>query len=195
MSAERPFDMLDYTQACAVHAEAQGLAPIYSVLRNAGIPFWEHQSGGFCMIAVVHDEARDVSWTLVSAEHLYGSAPGTVGIAGPHICYRSDDAAYDACPCHDWVEGFDTVVALGEVPSYLRAVLLPDSDPKSEDAVTATFTTPFEQYAAREGQPCEVLRWVTDPDADHDAEVLPMAVIRFADGVEIEAWPEEVRMP
>jgi hypothetical protein len=55
-----------------------------------------------------------------------------------------------------------------------------------------TFTTPYEQYASRNGQGFEFVRTISEPDSTHDAEVLPMYVIRFADGVEIEAWPEEV---
>ncbi len=57
-----------------------------------------------------------------------------------------------------------------------------------------TFTTPFDQYSERKGQPFEVVGKITEPDADHDFEVLPMYRIRFADGVEIEAWPDEVEV-
>lgn len=56
----------------------------------------------------------------------------------------------------------------------------------------AKFKSPYEQYANRVGQEFELVRTITEPDATHDAEVLPMYVIRFADGEEIEAWPEEV---
>jgi hypothetical protein len=55
-----------------------------------------------------------------------------------------------------------------------------------------TFTTPFEQLAAREGEPFEVIGIITEPDDDHDADVLPMYRIRFKDGFVTEAWPEEV---
>lgn len=55
-----------------------------------------------------------------------------------------------------------------------------------------TFTTPYDQHRAREGQAFDVVAEIDKPDADHDAEVLPMFRIRFADGFEIEAWPEEV---
>jgi hypothetical protein len=62
-----------------------------------------------------------------------------------------------------------------------------------------TFTTPYDQYAAREGQPFTVLRKITrhnlarQPDAaNYDPEVLPMYGIKFIDGCEIVAWPEEV---
>ncbi len=58
-----------------------------------------------------------------------------------------------------------------------------------------SFTTPYDQYANREGQPFTVLRVIDQPDEAHDAEVLPMYVIRFTDGLEIEAWPEEVLSP
>jgi hypothetical protein len=51
----------------------------------------------------------------------------------------------------------------------------------------------------RNGQPFTTVRKITarnlrkQPDAsDFDREVLPMYGIRFADGVEILAWPEEV---
>jgi hypothetical protein len=55
-----------------------------------------------------------------------------------------------------------------------------------------TFTTPFEQYRAREGQAFTVVRKITEADLEHDEESLPMYVIRFEDGAEIEAWPIEV---
>lgn len=55
-----------------------------------------------------------------------------------------------------------------------------------------TFTTPYSQYVDRDGQPFEVVRTITEPEPGFDAESLPMHVIRFEDGTEIEAWPEEV---
>ena len=58
-----------------------------------------------------------------------------------------------------------------------------------------TFVTPFEQHADRRGQAFDIIGKITEPDATHDAEVLPMYRIRFADGTEIEAWPEEVEQP
>ena len=55
------------------------------------------------------------------------------------------------------------------------------------------FTTPYEQFAAWEGQPFEVLQVITEPTPNFDAEVLPMYRIRFTnDGTEALAWPEEV---
>lgn len=55
-----------------------------------------------------------------------------------------------------------------------------------------TFRTPYDQHRDRTGQPFTVLQVIDTPDSDHDAEVRPMYRIRFADGTEIEAWPEEV---
>ena len=56
-----------------------------------------------------------------------------------------------------------------------------------------TFTSPYDQFAARIGQSATVVRHYTEDDAEHDiSEVGPMYRIRFDDGTEIEAWPEEV---
>jgi hypothetical protein len=57
-----------------------------------------------------------------------------------------------------------------------------------------TFTSPYVQYTDRIGQTFHVIDIITTPDETHDAEVLPMYRIRFSDGVEIEAWPEEVEV-
>lgn len=56
---------------------------------------------------------------------------------------------------------------------------------------TGTFATKFAQHAERNGQTFTVLGAV-DPKT-YDAEGWgEMFSIRFADGVQIEAWPEEV---
>ena len=53
------------------------------------------------------------------------------------------------------------------------------------------FHTPYDQYAEREGQECEILRELTDKECD--SEVGTMYRIRFlSDGAEIDAWPEEL---
>lgn len=54
------------------------------------------------------------------------------------------------------------------------------------------FNTQYEQYKERNGQEFEHVRKIDEPDSSHDKECLPMYVIRFKDGFEIEAWPEEV---
>lgn len=59
-------------------------------------------------------------------------------------------------------------------------------------AYRQTFTTPFDQFAHREGDEFTVIRVIDQPDENHDAEVLPMYEICFTDGEQIEAWPEEV---
>jgi len=53
-----------------------------------------------------------------------------------------------------------------------------------------TFTTPYSQYADREGQPFAVIRQLSDKKRDPEVGVLYL--IRFEDGTEIHAWPEEV---
>lgn len=64
--------------------------------------------------------------------------------------------------------------------------------------IRETFTTPFDQYRDRIGQRFTVIRKITRRNmtqadrAEYDAEVLPMYKIRFADGHETSAWPEEV---
>ncbi len=56
-----------------------------------------------------------------------------------------------------------------------------------------TFNSPLVEYRERNGQEVTVVRTITEPDATHDREVLPMLVIRFPDGLEIEAWPFEIQ--
>jgi hypothetical protein len=58
--------------------------------------------------------------------------------------------------------------------------------------MTYTFRTPYEQYRNRDGESIEIVRKIETPDEEHDEEVLPMYVVRFEDGTEIEAWPEEL---
>ena len=54
------------------------------------------------------------------------------------------------------------------------------------------FTTPYQQYANREGEAFDVIRVKDKPDNETDGEVLPMYLIEFANGERIWAWPEEV---
>lgn len=50
-----------------------------------------------------------------------------------------------------------------------------------------------EEFAARQGTMCEIVAHITEACEGIDAEVLPMYRVRFvSDGVEIDAWPEEV---
>lgn len=55
------------------------------------------------------------------------------------------------------------------------------------------FAAHYDQYRERDGQHFTLVRVIDKADDDHDEEVLPMYAIRFDDGTEIEAWPEEVR--
>lgn len=54
----------------------------------------------------------------------------------------------------------------------------------------AKFWTPYDQYRDRMGQRFTILRELTDQEKD--PEVGRMYKIRFADGTEIDAWPEEL---
>lgn len=60
------------------------------------------------------------------------------------------------------------------------------------------FTSPYEQYRDRIGQRFDVLKRITRRNAtpaerkDINLECLPMYRIRFIDGHETLAWPEEV---
>ena len=54
-----------------------------------------------------------------------------------------------------------------------------------------TFVSPWKQYEDRVGQSFAVLRPLTVNEIDLE-EVGPMFRIRFEDGFETDAWPEEV---
>lgn len=64
--------------------------------------------------------------------------------------------------------------------------------------IRETFETPFEQYRDRVGQRFTVLRKITKRNItkaereEYDLECLPMYKIRFEDGHETSAWPEEI---
>ena len=55
------------------------------------------------------------------------------------------------------------------------------------------FRTTDSVYRCWNGQHCEIVRSIIEPDDDHDAEVLPMRVIRFDDGFELEVWDDELQ--
>lgn len=55
-----------------------------------------------------------------------------------------------------------------------------------------TFLPSGSEYAARAGAAFTLVKKLVEPDERHDEECLPMYVIRFGDGAEIEAWPDEV---
>ena len=59
-----------------------------------------------------------------------------------------------------------------------------------ETEVSDIFWTPYEQYNDRIGQKFSITGRVTDKE--NDACVLPMWHIRFEDGYETLAWPEEI---
>ena len=54
------------------------------------------------------------------------------------------------------------------------------------------FHAVYDQHSNRDGEEFSLVKVIDTPDESHDAEVLPMYLIRFNDGQEIEAWPEEI---
>lgn len=54
------------------------------------------------------------------------------------------------------------------------------------------FQTTDSDLARRNGQAVEVVGAITEPDAYHDEEVLPMYLVRFPDGFETEVWDDEL---
>ena len=54
------------------------------------------------------------------------------------------------------------------------------------------FDTPYEDYRKYNGKSFEVVRRMSYADDNIDLECLPKWIIRFEDGAEIEAWPEEI---
>lgn len=54
-----------------------------------------------------------------------------------------------------------------------------------------TFTTPFDQYASKEGQSFEIIEQIDPSTYDYD-ECGEMYIVRLEDGEEIEVWPEEI---
>lgn len=104
----------------------------------------------------------------------------------------------DGEPC---VPASDLEVALAGCSDYegLRreiARLIAQAGPRLLEKVYGeirfrrTFWTPYEEFASRIGQPFEVLGEVGDDRKD--PEVGRMWRIRFPDGFETDAWPEEV---
>ena len=62
---------------------------------------------------------------------------------------------------------------------------------------TVFFHSPYDdaqgyKCATYNGQQCTILNKITEADDTHDQEPLPMYVVRFANGVQLEAWPEEL---
>ena len=54
------------------------------------------------------------------------------------------------------------------------------------------FNTNDTEYKYRNGQKCTVMKVIDKPDKTHDAEVLPMFVVEFEDGEQIEVWSDEI---
>ena len=55
-----------------------------------------------------------------------------------------------------------------------------------------TFNTPYEECSEYNGQKYEIVRRASYVDGDCDMECLPQWIIKFADGKEINAYPEDI---
>ena len=55
-----------------------------------------------------------------------------------------------------------------------------------------TFNTPYEECSEYNGQKYEIVRRASYVDGDCDMECLPQWIIKFADGKEINAFPEDI---
>lgn len=81
-------------------------------------------------------------------------------------------------------------ISLDDIDTYEARMLNFVTHPSS--GKTGTFAARFDQHADRNGQTFTLIGTV-DPGAYDKAECGEMFVVRFADGVEIHAWPEEVQ--
>ena len=51
-----------------------------------------------------------------------------------------------------------------------------------------------DEFKALDGKPVEVIRTITEPEFGYDADVLPMHLVRFEDGLEMSIYPDELDM-
>ena len=78
-----------------------------------------------------------------------------------------------------------------EMPASLEYVL--DCYDLYEEAGFAdTFETSFDDYSRYNGKHFEVIRRIDNIDDDCDLDILPQWKIKFEDGIEINAYPEEI---
>ena len=63
---------------------------------------------------------------------------------------------------------------------------------ESTSEVGDVFNSPYDQYKDRNGQTFVIVRKITEEEEDYDFETLPVYIIRFQDGEEITAYPEEI---
>ncbi len=55
------------------------------------------------------------------------------------------------------------------------------------------FYTRDSDHKHRNDQEVTIIKMINEPDLDHDLEVLPMIKVRFADGVDLDVWSDELR--
>lgn len=99
---------------------------------------------------------------------------------------RSDHGALPGTP----TEGSDLDRTVAAIDSDIW-VLVPNCYQHAASGMTGVFAAKYDQYAERNGQTFTLLGVVDINSYDSD-ECGEMFFIRFADGTEIQAWPEEV---
>lgn len=57
-----------------------------------------------------------------------------------------------------------------------------------------TFNTPYEECSEYNGQKYEIVRRASYVNGDCDMECLPQWIIKFEDGKEVNAYPEEISL-
>lgn len=60
------------------------------------------------------------------------------------------------------------------------------------EGFTDTFETPYEECSEYNGQKYELVRRASYVNGDCDMECLPQWIIKFADGKEVNAYPEDI---
>ena len=60
------------------------------------------------------------------------------------------------------------------------------------EGFTDTFQTPYEECSEYNGQKYEIVRRASYVNGDCDMECLPQWIIKFEDGKEINAYPEDI---
>jgi hypothetical protein len=86
-------------------------------------------------------------------------------------------------------KGFDVMNASFEEELFYRQDAF---DMYETEGFTETFNTPYEDCSEYNGQKYEIVRRASYVNGDCDMENLPQWIIKFEDGKEINAYPEDI---
>lgn len=84
---------------------------------------------------------------------------------------------------------FDTMTASFEDEYQMKQDAF---DMYETEGFTDVFNTPYEECSEYNGQKYEIVRRASYVNGDCDMECLPQWIIKFEDGKEINAYPEEI---